>query len=81
MIKQKIGRLFLRLAMHMGALPAVSPELMARAAAVIAEIESTCRGTNGEFKRHQAYARLRKTFPDAGKPAVALAIEIAKCSI
>lgn len=79
-MKTWLGRLGLRLAMAGGVLPHVSDELLQRAIAVSNEIETEARGTNGEYKRHQVYARLRKEFPNSGKPAIALAIEVARCS-
>lgn len=56
-------------------LPAVAEAVVARAKELVAQQEA--EGGNGELKRHRAYARLLKEFPETPSRQLALAIESA----
>lgn len=56
-------------------LSSVPPEILARTKVLVTQQEA--EGGNGELKRHRAYARLLKEFPQVPRRQLAVAIEAA----
>ena len=56
-------------------LPSVDSPLLVRTKELVTQQEA--EGGNGELKRHRAYARLIKDFPDLSRRQLAVAIEVA----
>ncbi len=57
------------------------PDVLAMAIRLTKQMETSADGTSGEYKRHQVYARMLDTFPEARKSHLGLAIELAVQSL